>query len=179
MPRFKSEFLRLRQRELMTHSPAGAMATFSPDPQQLVANVVTAFDRPCIVRGLRCYRLTFSRQAPSSRLVRRAQDRSRCSRDFHHGLLELVQARHRQPGNDSWSSFNPWCRSGFEPGSASRPSPSVSGGPPFRGVRTSSSPPPPARGKRWPPFSAPLTGSSVRVIAMNSPRKPRSCTSRR
>ncbi len=25
--------------------------------------------------------------APSSRLVRRAQERSRCSRDFHHGLL--------------------------------------------------------------------------------------------
>ena len=37
-----------------------------------------AFDRPCIVRGLRCYRLTYSRYASSSRLVRRAQERSRC-----------------------------------------------------------------------------------------------------
>ena len=40
--------------------------------------------------GLRCYRLTYSRYAPSSRLVRRAQERSRCSRDFHHGLLATV-----------------------------------------------------------------------------------------
>ena len=59
----------------------------SVPPYQSVVKVVTAFDRPCIVRGLRCYRLTYSRYAPSSRLVRRAQERSRCSRDFHHGLL--------------------------------------------------------------------------------------------
>ena len=37
--------------------------------------------------GLRCDSVTYSRYAPSSRLVRRAQDRSRCSRDFHHGLI--------------------------------------------------------------------------------------------
>ena len=38
--------------------------------------------------GLRCDSVTYSRYAPSSRLVRRAQDRSRCSRDFRHGLLK-------------------------------------------------------------------------------------------
>ena len=37
--------------------------------------------------GLRCDSVTYSRYAPSSRLVRRVQERSRCSRDFHHGLL--------------------------------------------------------------------------------------------
>ena len=37
--------------------------------------------------GLRCDSVTYSRYAPSERLVRRAQERSRCSRDFHHGLL--------------------------------------------------------------------------------------------
>ena len=37
--------------------------------------------------GLRCDSVTYSRYAPSSRLVRRAQERSRCSRDFHHGLI--------------------------------------------------------------------------------------------
>ncbi len=40
--------------------------------------------------GLRCDSITYSRYAPESRLVRRAQERSRCSRDFHHGLLGLV-----------------------------------------------------------------------------------------
>ena len=40
--------------------------------------------------GLRCDSVTYSRYAPSSRLVRRAQERSRCSRDFHHGLLRKV-----------------------------------------------------------------------------------------
>ncbi len=37
--------------------------------------------------GLRCDSGTYSRYAPESRLVRRAQERSRCSRDFHHGLM--------------------------------------------------------------------------------------------
>ncbi len=37
--------------------------------------------------GRRCDSGTYSRYAPESRLVRRAQERSRCSRDFHHGLL--------------------------------------------------------------------------------------------
>ena len=37
--------------------------------------------------AVRCDSVTYSRYAPSSRLVRRAQERSRCSRDFHHGLL--------------------------------------------------------------------------------------------
>ena len=36
------------------------------------------------------HRLTYSRYAPSSRLVRRAQEQSRCSRDFHHGLLRRL-----------------------------------------------------------------------------------------
>ena len=40
--------------------------------------------------GLRCDSFTYSRYAPSSRLVRRAQDRSRCSRDFHHGLSRSI-----------------------------------------------------------------------------------------
>ena len=53
---------------------------------QPVVKVLTAFDRPYIVRGRRCDRLTDSRYARLSRLVRRAQERSRCSRDFHHGL---------------------------------------------------------------------------------------------
>ena len=52
-----------------------------------VAKVVTAFDRPCIPAELRCDSGTYSRYAPESRLVRRAQERSRCSRDFRHGLL--------------------------------------------------------------------------------------------
>ncbi len=39
--------------------------------------------------GRRCDSGTYSRYAPESRLVRRAQERSRCSRDFHHGLLRL------------------------------------------------------------------------------------------
>ena len=39
--------------------------------------------------GLRCDSVTYSRYAPSSRLVRRAQERSRCSRDFHHGLIKV------------------------------------------------------------------------------------------
>ena len=37
--------------------------------------------------GLRCSSVTYSRYAPSERLVRRAQPRSRCSRDFHLRLL--------------------------------------------------------------------------------------------
>ena len=40
--------------------------------------------------GLRCDSGTYSEYAPESRLVRRAQERSRCSRDFHHGLLTTV-----------------------------------------------------------------------------------------
>ena len=43
--------------------------------------------------GLRCYGRTYSRYAPESRLVRRAQERSRCSRDFRHGLLRTNGAR--------------------------------------------------------------------------------------
>ena len=39
--------------------------------------------------GLRCDSGTYSRYAPESRLVRRAQERSRCSRDFCHGLVGL------------------------------------------------------------------------------------------
>ena len=42
--------------------------------------------------GLRCDSVTYSRYAPSSRLVRRAQERSRCSRDFHHGLLTAARS---------------------------------------------------------------------------------------
>ncbi len=40
--------------------------------------------------GLCCDSATYSRYAPSPRLVRRALDRSRCSWDFHHGLLALA-----------------------------------------------------------------------------------------
>ena len=40
--------------------------------------------------GQRCDSVTYSRYAPSSRLVRRAQEQSRCSRDFHHGLLRRL-----------------------------------------------------------------------------------------
>ena len=54
--------------------------------------------------GLRCSSVTYSRYAPSERLVRRAQPRSRCSRDFHHGLLRnrvsgspRQRDAHRQP----------------------------------------------------------------------------------
>ena len=43
--------------------------------------------------GLRCDSVTYSRYAPSSRLVRRAQERSRCSRDFRHGLLSFQDER--------------------------------------------------------------------------------------
>ena len=43
--------------------------------------------------GLRCDSVTYSRYAPSSRLVRRAQERSRCSRDFHHGLIHAATRR--------------------------------------------------------------------------------------
>ena len=44
--------------------------------------------------GRRCDSGTYSRYAPESRLVRRAQERSRCSRDFHHGLIWLVDTYH-------------------------------------------------------------------------------------
>ena len=44
-------------------------------------------------RGRRCDSGTYSRYARRKRLVRRAQDRSRCSRDFHHGLLRSGRSR--------------------------------------------------------------------------------------
>ena len=50
--------------------------------------------------GLRCDSGTYSRYAPESRLVRRAQERSRCSRDFHHGLIfaaRFLLLRWRRP----------------------------------------------------------------------------------
>ena len=48
----------------------------------------TAFERPCITSNIVALRSNMHRYAPSSRLVGRAPDRSRCERDFHHGLLE-------------------------------------------------------------------------------------------
>ena len=48
--------------------------------------------------GRRCDSGTYSWYAPESRLVRRAQERSRCSRDFHHGLLTDGN-RKRRMGN--------------------------------------------------------------------------------
>ncbi len=47
--------------------------------------------------GLRYDSVTYSRYAPSSRLVRRAQERSRCSRDFHHGLLWVEFTKDDEP----------------------------------------------------------------------------------
>ena len=46
--------------------------------------------RHSTVHERRCDSGTYSRYAPESRLVRRAQERFRCSRDFHHGLLTLL-----------------------------------------------------------------------------------------
>ena len=46
-----------------------------------------AFDRPCIPAELRCSSVTYAEYAPSSRLVSRAPDRSRCDAGFHHRLL--------------------------------------------------------------------------------------------
>ena len=55
--------------------------------KQPVATVVTAFDRPCVL-PLLCVatRSHTPGMLPPKRLVRRAQERFRCSRDFHHGL---------------------------------------------------------------------------------------------
>ena len=47
-----------------------------------------AFDRRCIAPGRRCSSVTNAQFAPSSRLARHAQRRSRCNAGFHHGLLE-------------------------------------------------------------------------------------------
>ena len=58
-------------------------------PYQPVAKVVTAFDRPCTGADCVALRSHMVQYAPSERLVRRAQERSRCSRDFHHGLLRV------------------------------------------------------------------------------------------
>ena len=55
--------------------------------------------------GLRCDSGTYSRYAPESRLVRRAQEQSRCSRDFHHGLIWSTQPRVQLPGQEVWISF--------------------------------------------------------------------------
>ena len=65
------------------HGPTSGPTEFGtptrPDhPQQPVAKVVTAFDRVCIPAETRCSSVTYSRYAPSERLVRRAQPRSRC-----------------------------------------------------------------------------------------------------
>ena len=52
--------------------------------------------RPSLHPGIS---VTYSR-APSSRLVRRAQERSRCSRDFHHGLSRsYINASEPRPGD--------------------------------------------------------------------------------
>ena len=51
-----------------------------------------AFDRPCIPAELRCPSVTYAEYAPSSRLVSRAPDRSRCDAGFHYRLLVQAQA---------------------------------------------------------------------------------------
>ena len=56
-------------------------------PYQPVAKVVTAFDRPCIPADCVAIGSHTPGMLPPLRLVRRAQERSRCSRDFHHGLI--------------------------------------------------------------------------------------------
>ena len=76
-----------------------------------MVKVVTAFDRPCVL-PLLCVAIGSHTPGmlPPLRLVRRAQERSRCSRDFHHGLLqegfpygnvtgkrELLFAAHQEP----------------------------------------------------------------------------------
>ena len=58
---------------------------------------------PIPADGRRCDSGTYSRYAPESRLVRRAQERSRCSRDFHHGASVEVPGnprRIRSPGGN-------------------------------------------------------------------------------
>ena len=57
--------------------------------------------------GLRCDSVTYSRYAPSSRLVRRAQERSRCSRDFHHGLSSLNAISSHAAASVKWVSRTP------------------------------------------------------------------------
>ena len=52
----------------------------------------TAFERPYITSNIVALRSNMARYAPSSRLVGRAPDRSRCERDFHHGLLGVSAA---------------------------------------------------------------------------------------
>ena len=59
----------------------------SVSPYQPVVKVVTAFDRPCIPADCVAIGSHTPGMLPPLRLVRRAQERSRCSRDFHHGLL--------------------------------------------------------------------------------------------
>ena len=59
---------------------------------QPVAKVVTAFDRPCIPADCVAIGSHTPGMLPPKRLVRRAQERSRCSRDFHHGLLPVGTA---------------------------------------------------------------------------------------
>ena len=58
--------------------------------KQPVAKVVTAFDRPCIPADCVAIGSHTPGMLPPKRLVRRAQERSRCSRDFHHGLLMSI-----------------------------------------------------------------------------------------
>ena len=66
--------------------------------------------------GLRCDSGTYSRYAPESRLVRRAQERSRCSRDFHHGLLRV---RKRGTGLRGITTREAWAGAVCVPGAGS------------------------------------------------------------